>query len=314
MSKDKILIIGANGQIGSVLTSVLRAQFGIANVVATDIWDRKSQDGIFEILDVTDATRLAGIVQHHRITQIYHLAAILSARGESNPLRTWDFNMKTLFNVLEIAKEQKVAKVFFPSSIAVFGEHVPRKKTSQFAPLFPTTTYGMSKASGELWSQYYHEKYGLDVRSLRYPGVIGWQSDPGGGTTDYAVEIFHYALQGKPFTCFLKPDTRLPMIYMDDAVRATLELMDAPAEKILLRTSYNIAGTSFDPAELTDAIREEIPEFQVSYEPDFRQAIADSWPESIDDSVAARDWGWEPAFNLKRMTKDMILHLKERYH
>ncbi len=314
MSKEKILIIGANGQIGSVLSAALRDQFGSDSVIATDIRDgAKHQEGIFEILDVLDAAALGSIVERHQVTQIYHLAAILSAKGEANPLKTWDINMNGLFNVLEVAREKGVQKVFHPSSIAVFGSDIPRQHTPQDAVLKPTTVYGMSKVAGELWSQYYFQRYGLDVRSLRYPGVIGYQSDPGGGTTDYAVEIYHYAVKGKPYACFLSQKTMLPMIYMDDAIRATLELMDAPAESIRVRTSYNLAGMSFSPEQIAASIQQEVPGFNVLYQPDFRQKIADSWPESIDDSAARKDWGWQPKYDLDSMTRDMLFHLQEKY-
>ncbi len=312
MSKQKILVIGANGQIGAVLCTALREHYGPDNVVATDIRESAAQEGIFEILDVRDVKALTATVGRHGITEIYHLAAILSARGEAEPLRTWDINMDGLFNVLEVARERNVAKVFYPSSIAVFGSGVPRQMTPQDAVLKPSTVYGMSKVAGELWSQYYYLKYGLDVRSLRYPGVIGHQSDPGGGTTDYAVEIYHYAVKAQPYTCFLAENTALPMIYMDDAIRATLELMEAPADKIRERTSYNLAGMSFSPREIAESIRREVPGFEVDYQPDFRQAIAESWPESIDDAPARNDWGWRPRFDLDTMTRDMLVNLRGR--
>ncbi len=311
MSKEKILVIGANGQIGSVLTGALRKEHGESNVVATDIRATNEQEGLFELLNVMDAKAIAMAVERHGVTQIYHLAAILSAKGEQNPLQTWDINMGGLFNVFEVAREKQVAKVFYPSSIAVFGEDIPRQMTPNNAVLKPTTVYGMSKASGELWSQYYHQKYGLDIRSLRYPGVIGWQSEPGGGTTDYAVEIYHYAVKGQDYTCFLAENTVLPMIYMDDAIRATLELMDAKAENIKVRTSYNLAGMSFSPKEIAASIQQEMPNFKVSYAPDFRQEIAESWPESIDDAAARSDWNWRPKYDLHSMTKDMLHHLKK---
>ena len=252
-------------------------------------------------------------MSRHKVTQIYHLAAILSAKGEQNPLQTWDINMGGLFNVFEVAREKGILKVFFPSSIAVFGADIPRQMTPQNAILKPTTVYGMSKASGELWSQYYFQKFGLDVRSLRYPGVIGWQSNPGGGTTDYAVDIYHYAVKEEDYTCFLSENTRLPMIYMDDAVRATLELMGAPAANINERTSYNLAGMSFSPSEIAASIQVHFPDYKVSYAPDFRQKIAESWPESIDDSAARNDWDWKPKFDLNNMTKVMISHLQQKY-
>jgi nucleoside-diphosphate-sugar epimerase len=308
------LITGANGQIGSVLTDALQKTFGLANVIATDIRDGGSdREGIFELLNVLDAPTLGKLIDQYHITQVYHLAAILSARGEAHPIKTWDVNMNGLFNILEVAREKKVRQVFFPSSIAVFGSDIPRQHTPQNAVLKPTTVYGMSKVAGELWCQYYFKRYGLDVRSLRYPGVIGYQSEPGGGTTDYAVEIYHYALRGKPYACFLKKDTILPMIYMDDVIRATLEVMNAPADSLTVRTSYNLAGMSFSPGEIAESIRREVPAFQVLYQPDFRQDIADSWPRSIDDSSARADWRWKPRFDLPAMTKDMLFHLQERY-
>jgi nucleoside-diphosphate-sugar epimerase len=260
-----------------------------------------------------DRKRLFELVDNEGITQIYHLAAILSASGEANPLRTWDINMDGLFNVLEVARERKINKVFFPSSIAVFGKDTPAINTPQHTILNPTTVYGMSKVAGEHWAQYYHLKYGLDIRLLRYPGIIGYQSDPGGGTTDYAVDIFHKAVLGENYTCFLKDDTALPMIYMEDAIRATVELMEAPAAKVKLRTGYNLSGMSFTPKEVTAAIQQHYPTFEVTYEPDFRQQIAESWPQSIDDSVARAGWGWQPSFDLEKMTEDMILNLKKKY-
>ncbi|MBI1223923.1 MAG: NAD-dependent epimerase/dehydratase family protein [Bacteroidetes bacterium] len=313
MGKEKILVIGANGQIGSVLTEALRKSFGADMVIASDIRQVEGHDGPFEILNVLDRQGIADMVKRHGITQIYHLAAILSARGEQNPLQTWDINMGGLFNVFEVARESGVSKVFFPSSIAVFGADIPRQMTPQNAVLKPTTVYGMSKAAGELWSQYYFQKYGLDIRSLRYPGVIGWQSNPGGGTTDYAVDIYHYAVRGEDYSCFLSENTFLPMIYMDDAIRATLELMDAPSENIKERTSYNLSGMSFSPSEIAACIQTEMPDFTVSYSPDFRQKIADSWPSSIDDSAARKDWDWQPKFDLKGMTKDMLFQLQKKY-
>ncbi len=313
MSKESILVIGANGQIGSVLTGALRKEFGEKNVWATDIRAANGYEGQFELLNVMDAKAIASAVERHNITQVYHLAAILSAKGEQNPLQTWDINMGGLFNVFEVAREKKVAKVFYPSSIAVFGADIPRQMTPQDAVLKPTTVYGMSKSAGELWSQYYHLKYDMDIRSLRYPGVVGWQSDPGGGTTDYAVDIYHYAERGEDYNCFLSENTALPMIYMDDAIRATLELMDAATAKIKVRTSYNLAGMSFSPVEIAASIQKLKPGFNISYSPDFRQKIAESWPESIDDSAARTDWGWKPAFDLKKMTEDMLFHLKAKY-
>lgn len=313
MPNQNILIIGANGQIGTVITRALRDAHGINRVIAADLSPPAMPfEGPFESLDVLDASRLSEIVRVHQIREVYHLAAILSARGEQYPQWAWDVNMTGLLNVLEVAKTWQL-KVFFPSSIAVFGAFAERTKTPQHGPLEPSTVYGISKSAGELWAQYYFLRYGVDIRSLRYPGIISHQSMPGGGTTDYAVEIFHKAVLEQEFVCFLRDDTRLPMMYMDDAIRATLMLMDAPAEKISIRTSYNLAAMSFTPAELTEAIRAYFPHFQTRYEPDFRQAIADSWPESIDDSDAKDQWGWAPAFNLESMTKDMLYHLKIKY-
>lgn len=311
MAKDSILVIGASGQIGSVLTEALRNQYGESNVIATDIRNPEINTGIFEQLNVLDINRLNELVDKYKITQIYHLAAILSAKGEANPRGTWDFNMNSLFNVLELAKEKQISKLYFPSSIAVFGNDAPKVNTPQNAVLNPSTIYGMSKVAGEHWSQYFWNRYKLDIRSLRYPGIIGYQSLPGGGTTDYAVDIYHKAVAGEHFNCFLSENTRLPMCYMDDAIRATLELMEADASKLSIRTSYNLSGMDFTPAEIAATIKNEIPAFTISYAPDFRQAIADSWPQSIDDQLAKTDWGWKPAYDLESMTKDMILHLKK---
>lgn len=311
MKNENILVIGANGQLGSVLTRALRDQFGVDNVLATDIRMPLEDEGPFELLDIVDRRQLDRLARKYRITQIYHLAAILSAKGEQNPKLAWDVNINGLFNALELAREENL-RLFFPSTIAVFGSHTPRQNTPQETIIHPETVYGISKAAGENWCQYYHLKFGVDVRSVRYPGVVGYQSMPGGGTTDYAVEIFHYAVQQKPYTCFLKPGTRLPMIYMADAIRATLELMNAPAEQVTVRTSYNLAAMSFTPAELVEAIRRHYPDFVTDYQPDFRQNIAESWSESIDDSAARRDWHWKPEFDLADMTADMILHLKEK--
>lgn len=314
MKQDKILIIGAGGQIGSVLTNALRDTFGNDQVVASDLRPLKEQDGPTEILNALNARDLAGLVNKHKITQIYHLAAILSATGEKNPLQAWDINMRSLFNVLEVARKKKLHKVYFPSSIAVFGREAAPEKTPQFEVLIPGTVYGISKVAGENWANYYFQRYGLDVRSIRYPGIIGYESLPGGGTTDYAVDIYHYAVQGKPFECFLKANTPLPMLYMPDAIRGTLELMEAPAEKIKVRTSYNLSGMSFTPAEIASSIKQLVPRFEISYAPDFRQAIAESWPGSIDDSAAREDWGWKPAFDLEGMTRDMLLNLRKQLH
>ncbi|MFK8104848.1 MAG: NAD-dependent epimerase/dehydratase family protein [Saprospiraceae bacterium] len=312
MRKDKILVIGANGQIGSVLTKALRAAFGNDAVVATDIRSSIEQ-APFELLNILEADRLAEIIDRYKITQIYHLAAILSAKGESNPRGTWNINMEGLFNVLEVAIAKQIDKVFFPSSIAVFGTKSPSVATPQDTILNPTTVYGISKQAGELWCNYYFERYGLDVRSVRYPGIIGYESAPGGGTTDYAVEIYHEAIKHKQYECFLSANTELPMLYMPDAIRGTLQLMEAPEHQIRSRTSYNLAGMSFSPAEIAAEIQQFIPEFKISYKPDFRQKIADSWTKSIDDQEARKDWGWKPNYDLHSMTENMLENLYKEY-
>lgn len=308
-----VLIIGANGQLGSVLVSALQDKFGINNVIASDLRTKEGYNGLFEIIDATNFQRIEEVVKAYKITQIYHLAAILSAKGEQNPLQTWDINMKTMFNVFEVSRLNNIEKVFYPSSIAVFGDGADKNLTPNDAYLDPVTVYGISKASGENWAQYYFLRYGLDVRSIRYPGVIGYQSLPGGGTTDYAVDIFHKAVLGESFDCFLKKDTTLPMIYMEDVIRATLELMDAPKESIKTRTSYNLTGLSFSPSEITQEILKLYPDFKITYTPDFRQNIADKWPKSIDDSAARAEWGWQPKFDLPAMTKIMIKELNAYY-
>ncbi len=312
-SKDRMLVTGASGQIGTVLTESLIEKYGANNVVATDIAKPRSQGSAFEYLDILDRDKLSRIIDHYEITQIYHLVAILSAKGEVNPALTWRVNMEGLFNVLELAVAKNLEKVFAPSSIAVYGTDTPSIRTPQQAIFNPNTVYGISKLAGERWMNYYYNKHGLDVRSLRYPGIVSHQTMAGGGTTDYAVEIYHYAIQHQAYQCFLKADTRLPMIYMPDAIRATLELMDAPADRISVRDSYNLAGMNFTPAEITRSIQQYIPEFEVQYVPDKRQAIADTWSDSIDDSVAHNDWGWAPQYNLEEMTKDMIHHLNLKY-
>ncbi len=308
-------MIGANGQIGSVLTRSLRKIYGQDNVVATDV--HLPLDGNnympFEILDATDTAKMSFLVERYRITQVYHLAAILSAKGEINPLQTWNVNMDCFFNVLESARSHKLKKVFFPSTIAVFGSNTPRVNTPQDTIRTPETVYGMSKVAGENWCSYYFNRYKIDVRSLRFPGIIGYQSMPGGGTTDYAVEIFHKAVKKESFECFLEKDSRLPMLFMDDAIRATLELMESDAKNITIRSSYNLAGISFTPDDLAKEIQKHIPDFKITYKPDFRQAIADSWPESIDDSKAREDWGWKPKYDLAKMTEEMLTQLKKMY-
>jgi len=282
-------------------------------VIATDIRDpEKSAEGPFERLDALDKDRLEELIQEYRVTTIYHLAAILSAKGEQNPRQAWQINMESLFNVLEAARKHTI-QLFFPSSIAVFGDNTPRQQTPQDTIMQPSTVYGISKVAGEQWCQYYHQKYGVDVRSVRYPGIIGYQSMPGGGTTDYAVDIYHKAVLGDSYECFLSAGTKLPMLYMDDAIRATIELMEAPAEQITVRTSYNLAGMSFSPAEVAAEIQQHIPEFTIAYAPDFRQKIADSWPNSIEDQQARTDWHWKPEYDLAAMTKDMLENLRLKY-
>ena len=314
MKEEKILLIGAGGQIGTVLTQALREKYGRQNVLASDIKESAGDNSPFEFLDILNVTRFEEILDDYKITQIYHLAAILSASGEWNPAKTWNVNLNGLLSVLDIAVKRKLHKVFFPSSIAVFGQTTPKVDTPQDSPLLPETVYGMSKYTGELWCNYYHKRYGLDVRSIRYPGIIGHQSLPEGGTTDYAVEIFHAAIKEKKYECFLKADTRLPMMYMPDMIRATLELMEAPADKIKTRSGYNLTGMSFTPAEIAASIQKHIPEFEISYKPDFRQEIAESWSESINDQRAQEEWGWRAAYDLDRMTGDMLDQLMKKQH
>ncbi|MDB5203022.1 MAG: NAD-dependent epimerase/dehydratase family protein [Ferruginibacter sp.] len=313
MIKEKILVIGASGQIGVELTLALRKLYGNANVVASDLREENPLlhgTGPYVSLDVMNKEMLHVQVIRQGITQIYLLAAILSATGEKNPSLAWHLNMQSLLNVLDIAKEEKLTKVYWPSSIAVFGPTSPKKDCPQKTVIEPSTVYGISKYAGEFWCNYYFNKYGVDVRSLRYPGLISYKSAPGGGTTDYAVEIYHEALEENTYSCFLKEDTYLPMMYMPDAIRATIELMEAPKEKIKIRTSYNLSAISFSPKEIAASIEKYQPGFTISYEPDYRQEIADSWPQSIDDSVAREDWGWKPEFDLDRMTEDMLRNLK----
>jgi nucleoside-diphosphate-sugar epimerase len=314
---EKILVIGCAGQIGSELTLELRKIYGDANVVATDIKPAEkeiTEGGPFEILDVLDTHRLFGTVSRNKITQIYHLAAILSGNAEKKPLASWHINMESLLNVLELSRELDLHKVFWPSSIAVFGPTTPRTLTPQFTTMEPNTVYGISKLAGERWLEYYYKKYGVDTRSLRYPGLISYKTEAGGGTTDYAVEIFYEAFRTRSYECFLQKDTYLPMQFMDDAIKATIALMEAPAEKIKVRSSYNVAGISFCPDEIATEIKKSIPDFQITYNPDFRQAIADSWPKSIDDSVAQNDWGVSNNYNLKSMTDIMLNEVGKKFH
>ena len=312
MTKDKILVIGASGQIGVELTLALRKIYGNSNVVASDLREENELlkgTGPYVSIDVMNKEMLHVQVIRQNITQIYLLAAILSATGEKNPNLAWSLNMQSLLNVLDIAKEENLAKVYWPSSIAVFGPTSPKQNCPQQTIIEPTTVYGISKYAGEFWCNYYFQRWGLDVRSIRYPGLISYKSAPGGGTTDYAIEIFHEALEEKKYSCFLEEDTYLPMMYMPDAIKATIELMEAPANKISIRTSYNISGMSFSPKEIAAEIKTHIPEFEVSYKPDYRQQIANSWPQSIDDGVARQDWGWQEDYDLNRMTKDMLENL-----
>ena len=312
MVKEKILVIGASGQIGVELTLALRKIYGNASVVASDLREENELlkgTGPYVSLDVMNKEMLHVQVIRQNITQIYLLAAILSATGEKNPNLAWSLNMQSLLNVLDIAKEEKIHKVYWPSSIAVFGPTSPKKNCPQQTVIEPITVYGISKYAGEFWCNYYHQRWGLDVRSIRYPGLISYKSAPGGGTTDYAVEIYHEALDEKKYACFLQEDTYLPMMYMPDAIKATIELMEAPEEKIKIRTSYNISGMSFSPKEIAAEIKKHIPDFEITYQPDYRQQIANSWPQSIDDSVARNDWGWKEDYDLSAMTKDMLENL-----
>jgi threonine 3-dehydrogenase len=315
MPKDKILIIGSNGQIGSVLTKKLRQKFGHDNVIASDL--HLPIDGNnylpFEILDATDGAKITYIVERYRITHIYHLAAIMSGKSELNPLETWNVNMDGLFNVLEAARHHKVKQVFFPSTIAVFGSNTPRINTPQDTIRTPETVYGMSKVAGENWCSYYNKRYGVDVRGIRFAGIIGHQSMTSGNTTDYAIDIFHKALKKEPFDCYLNAKTRLPMIYMDDAIRAIMELMEAPASKITIRSSYNVSGISCSPTDIYEEIKKHMPDFKMNCQPDFRQSIADTFPESVDDSIAQTDWNWTPQYDLSKIVEAMIGHLKKEY-
>jgi nucleoside-diphosphate-sugar epimerase len=307
----RILIVGANGQIGTELTQALVARHGPDAVVTSDLAPEGRVLRVrHEVLDATEAAALTDIVERHGITQIYLLAAALSARGEQHPKWAWDLNMKGLLNVLELARTHKLERVFWPSSIAAFGPSTPRDNTPQKTVMEPTTIYGISKLAGEGWCAWYHRNHGVDVRSLRYPGLISWKTLPGGGTTDYAIDIFHSALTTGKYVCFLGPDTRLPMMYMPDAIRATLELMDAPSSCVCERGSYNLAGISFTPLEIAAAIRRSVPNFEIVYQPDFRQAIADSWPRSIDDQAARSDWHWHAQYDLDAIVADMLENLR----
>jgi nucleoside-diphosphate-sugar epimerase len=309
----KILIIGACGQIGSELTMSLRNIHGNNNVVAGDIREGNEElmsSGPFEIVNAMDYDVVKNCIEKHSITDVYLLAAMLSATGEKFPMKAWDLNMNSLFHVLNLAKDGLVKKIFWPSSIAVFGPTTPRENTPQHTIMEPTTVYGITKQTGERWCEYYHNKYGVDVRSIRYPGLISWKTLPGGGTTDYAVDIYHKAIKENTYDCFLSENTALPMMYMDDAVRATMNIMSAPSESIKIRSSYNLGGISFTPNMISKEIKNHFPDFKISYSPDFRQAIADSWPSSINDASAQKDWNWSHDFDLKNMTNTMLKNLK----
>lgn len=310
----RILIIGACGQIGSELTAKLREIYGTDNVIASDI-RKGDQDvfksGPFEVLDAMNFDAVATVVEKYEIEEVYLMAALLSATAEKNPAFAWDLNMNSLFHVLNLAKENKIKKVFWPSSIAVFGPTTPRDNTPQYTVMEPSTVYGISKQTGERWCEYYFNKYGVDVRSIRYPGLISWKTLPGGGTTDYAVDIYYKAVKENKYTCFLSENTALPMMYMDDAIKATIGIMQAPKEEIKIRSSYNLSAMSFTPKEIAASIEKVQPGFTIDYAPDFRQAIADSWPASINDQKAREDWGWRHDFDLESMTKEMLENLKK---
>jgi nucleoside-diphosphate-sugar epimerase len=312
MTSETLLIIGAAGQLGTELTAELRSIHGNANVIASDInkpSNAQLNEGPFEMLDATDADRLAAIIDQYKVTQVYLLAAILSAKGEQNPRFAWQLNMQSLLNVLEIAREKKLNKVYWPSSIAVFGPTSPVDHTPQDCVMDPNTVYGISKQAGERWCAYYFEKYGVDVRSLRYPGLIGYKALPGGGTTDYAVDIFHKAIKGEHFESFLSENSYLPMMYMPDAIKATIDLMEAPSENVKVRSSYNLSAISFTPQQIFEEIKKHKPDFTISYNPDYRQKIADTWPNSIDDSRARTDWNWKHQYDLAAMVQDILEQL-----
>jgi len=309
----KVLVIGASGQIGTELVLELRNRFGNEAVIAADI-KKPNQNvldsGEFEELDILNKELLTSIINKHAITDVYLLAALLSATAEKHPDFAWKLNMEGLFNVLDLAKEGTIKKIFWPSSIAVFGPTTPRDNTPQYTVMEPSTVYGISKLAGERWCEYYFNQYGVDVRSIRYPGLISYTSLPGGGTTDYAVDIFYSAKKSEQFDCFLNKDTSLPMMYMEDAIRATIDLMEAPKETVKIRSSYNISGISFTPQEIYTAIQSIYPTFKIEYNPDFRQKIADSWPKSINDDEASKDWGWKAEFNLQKMVQIMLENIK----
>ncbi len=313
----KILIIGACGQIGTELTAKLRATYGVNNVIASDIRKLNNDvvnNGIFEVINALDYNQIEHLIEQYHITDVYLMAALLSATAEKNPAFAWDLNMNSLFHVLNLAKAGKIKKIFWPSSIAVFGPTTPRHNTPQYTIMEPSTVYGISKQTGERWCEYYNKQYGVDVRSIRYPGLISWSTEAGGGTTDYAVDIYHKAITDGKFTSFLSENTELPMMYMDDAIKATIQIMQVPIEQIKIRSSYNLAAMSFTPKQIGEEIQKQYPNFEFGYEPDFRQKIADSWPASIDDTSARQDWGWKNDFNLTTMTEDMFKNLKEHIY
>ncbi len=304
-----ILVLGAGGQVGSELVEKLRAKHGNDKVLATDVRELENQSGPSEVLNALDKEKLHDIVERYKIEEVYHLVALLSATAEKNPEFGWKLNMETLFTVLDLAKDKRIKKVFWPSSIAVFGPNTPRQETPQHTVTDPTTVYGISKLAGERWCEYYAKNYGVDVRSIRYPGLIGYKSLPGGGTTDYAVDIYHKALENGEYECFLQKGTYLPMMYMEDAIRATIELMEAPEGNVKIKSSYNLGGISFAPEDIASEIKKHLPNFKISYAPDFRQKIAESWPGSIDDSAAQEDWGWKLEYDMAKMTEDMLKNL-----
>ena len=312
--EDKVLIIGSSGQIGADLVISLRKIYGNENVIASDIRPSSPEvmnSGPFEELDVMNEKILRKIVKHHKITQVYLLAALLSATAEKNISMGWQLNMRSHSHVLDLAKDGLIKKIFWPSSIAVFGPTTPKNNTPQYTIMEPNTVYGITKLAGERWNEYYFNKFGVDIRSLRYPGLVSWKGAPGGGTTDYAVDIFHQAIKNGKYESFLSENTKLPMMYMADAIRATIQLMDAPKRQIKIRSSYNLSGISFTPKEISKEISKHIPNFEMSYKSDFRQKIADSWPCSINDEHAQNDWGWRLEYNLQKMTENMIINLKK---
>ena len=314
--KDVVLVIGSSGQIGTELVMELRKIYGNNNVIASDIRlssEKVMQSGPFEELDILNESRLREIVKKHRITQVYLLAALLSATAEKDIEFGWKLNIRSHSHVLDLAKDGLIKKIFWPSSIAVFGPTTPKQNTPQYTIMEPNTVYGISKQTGERWNEYYFNKFGVDIRSLRYPGLVGWRAKAGGGTTDYAVNIFHQAIKNEQYESFLSENTGLPMMYMPDAIRATIELMEAPFERVKIRSSYNLAGISFTPKEIAAEVSKHIPNFEMSYNPDFRQKIADSWPSSVDDSHAKKDWGWKLEYDLEKLTSDMIKNLKKQY-